>query len=68
MFLTAPEATVFYRTVTTPNPNPLLEAWRENLARCLRCGLCREVCPAFRATGRERLSPRGRLALLEASL
>jgi glycolate oxidase iron-sulfur subunit len=46
----------------------LAEKWRENLARCLRCGLCREVCPAFRATGREHLSPRGRLALLQATL
>ncbi len=47
---------------------PLVENWRENLARCLRCGLCREVCPAFRATASERFSPRGRLALLEATL
>jgi glycolate oxidase iron-sulfur subunit len=46
----------------------LIGAWRENLARCLRCGLCREVCPAFRATASERFSPRGRLALLEAAL
>ncbi len=46
----------------------LADAWRENLARCLRCGLCREVCPAFRATASERFSPRGRLALLEAYL
>jgi glycolate oxidase iron-sulfur subunit len=46
----------------------LIDGWRENLARCLRCGLCREVCPAFRATGSERFSPRGRLALLEAAL
>jgi glycolate oxidase iron-sulfur subunit len=46
----------------------LVESWRENLARCLRCGLCREVCPAFRATASERFSPRGRLALLEAAL
>jgi glycolate oxidase iron-sulfur subunit len=46
----------------------LIGGWRENLARCLRCGLCREVCPAFRATGSERFSPRGRLALLEATL
>jgi len=46
----------------------LIGAWRENLGRCLRCGLCREVCPAFRATASERFSPRGRLALLEASL
>jgi glycolate oxidase iron-sulfur subunit len=48
--------------------DPILDAWRENLARCLRCGLCRELCPAFRATGRERFSPRGRLALLQAKL
>lgn len=40
----------------------------DNLDRCLRCGLCREVCPAFRATGHERFSPRGRLALLAATL
>ena len=46
----------------------LIDGWRENLARCLRCGLCREVCPAFRATASERFSPRGRLALLEAAL
>jgi glycolate oxidase iron-sulfur subunit len=46
----------------------LIDGWRENLARCLRCGLCREVCPAFRATASERFSPRGRLALLEAYL
>jgi glycolate oxidase iron-sulfur subunit len=46
----------------------LIDGWRENLARCLRCGLCREVCPAFRATASERFSPRGRLALLEATL
>ncbi len=42
--------------------------WRENLARCLRCGLCREGCPAFRARGDERFSPRGRLALVEVAL
>jgi len=54
--------------VETQRYDKLTESWRENLARCLRCGLCREVCPAFRATGRERFSPRGRLALLQAAL
>ena len=43
-------------------------AYRDLLDRCLKCGLCREVCPAFRALGNERFSPRGRLALLEATL
>lgn len=38
------------------------------LGRCFRCGLCREVCPAFRALGEERFSPRGRLALLSETL
>ncbi|MCP4231063.1 MAG: (Fe-S)-binding protein [bacterium] len=39
---------------------------RENLHRCLKCGLCREVCPVFRVTGEERLAPRGRMAMLAA--
>ena len=39
---------------------------RENLYRCLKCGLCREVCPVFRVTGEERLAPRGRMAMLAA--
>lgn len=46
----------------------IIARWRDNLDRCLRCGLCREVCPAFRARREERFSPRGRLALLEAAL
>lgn len=54
--------------MTAKKREDLAPAWRENLARCLRCGLCREVCPAFRATASERFSPRGRLALLEAYL
>jgi glycolate oxidase iron-sulfur subunit len=43
-----------------------LEILKPDLARCLRCGICREVCPAFRATGDERHSPRGRIAMLAA--
>ena len=54
--------------MTPEKRDNLIDGWRENLARCLRCGLCREVCPAFRATASERFSPRGRLALLEAAL
>lgn len=43
-----------------------LKTLKPDLERCLRCGLCREVCPAFRALGDERHSPRGRVAMLSA--
>ncbi|MCA1743768.1 MAG: (Fe-S)-binding protein, partial [Desulfovibrionales bacterium] len=31
---------------------------------CLLCGKCMEVCPVFKATDREELSPRGKAYLL----
>ena len=31
---------------------------------CAKCGACSTVCPVFRVSGREELSPRGRLHLL----
>lgn len=34
---------------------------------CLLCGRCLEVCPVFRATCREELSPRGKAFLLDQS-
>lgn len=39
---------------------------RKNRQHCLKCGLCREVCPVFRVTGEERHTPRGRMAMLSA--
>ncbi|MFA7383386.1 MAG: (Fe-S)-binding protein [Desulfurivibrionaceae bacterium] len=33
--------------------------------QCAKCGACTVVCPVFQATGRESLSARGRLHLLE---
>jgi glycolate oxidase iron-sulfur subunit len=51
----------------TAKPLVLPATASDNLERCLKCGLCREVCPAFRALGEERYSPRGRLALLAAA-
>ena len=36
-----------------------------NSSQCAKCGACTVVCPVFQATGRESLSARGRLHLLE---
>ena len=35
------------------------------LTRCVKCGRCRTVCPAFQAVNRETAVARGKLALLE---
>ncbi len=36
------------------------------LLNCMRCGMCLPSCPTFQMTGRERSSPRGRIALMRA--
>ncbi len=36
--------------------------------RCFRCGLCRTVCPSFKASGLEYSSPRGRIQYAKAVL
>jgi len=38
---------------------------KEKTARCVLCGVCLEVCPLLKATGKEELSPRAKLFLLE---
>ncbi|MDY7001377.1 MAG: (Fe-S)-binding protein [Thermodesulfobacteriota bacterium] len=50
-------------TDPTNTPESPLAAKKE--ARCVLCGVCLEVCPLFKATGREELSPRAKLFLLE---
>ena len=40
-----------------------LRALEEGLKKCVKCGACRDGCPAFDAFGREPASARGKLAL-----
>ncbi len=37
-----------------------------DVLQCMRCGFCLPTCPTFSLTGRERSSPRGRVALARA--
>ena len=46
----------------TPNDAPRYE----DILQCMRCGFCLPTCPTFSLTGRERSSPRGRVALARA--
>ena len=52
---------------TTP-PAKGLERYRAEIARCVKCGSCRAVCPSFLVDREESHSARGRMALIEAVL
>jgi len=49
-------------------PKSFLVQFREEISRCVKCGACRAVCPAFLREREESLSPRGRMALVRAVL
>jgi len=46
----------------------LLEPYRAEISRCVKCGACRAVCPPFLRERGESQSARGRMALVKAVL
>lgn len=47
-------------------PAETIERWQEQLAKCIRCGTCRSVCPVFQATGNESTTARGKVKLIDS--
>jgi len=45
---------------------PLLEKYRTDISRCVKCGSCAAVCPSYQHERDEAFSPRGRLTLIKA--
>ena len=38
---------------------------QEDLYHCLKCGMCQQMCPTFRAVRREYFAPRGRIQIIK---
>ena len=38
----------------------------ETIEKCIRCGLCKSLCPVFRVIREEQLSPRGKAIILDS--
>ncbi len=54
------------KTKRTSGPGEGLERYRTEVARCVKCGSCRAVCPSFLVNREESFSARGRMALIHA--
>jgi Fe-S oxidoreductase len=48
--------------------NNLLEEAGETLEQCIKCGMCKSLCPVFKALREERISPRGHSILLQEKI
>lgn len=46
----------------------LLDTYRQDISRCVKCGACGAVCPSFHWEREESHSARGRMALIQAVL
>lgn len=46
----------------------LLEEANEILENCIKCGMCKSLCPVFKVLREEKLSPRGHSILLQERL
>ena len=46
----------------------IIEKYRDEVSRCVRCGSCQAVCPTYAVTGDESMVARGKLSLIEAVL
>jgi glycolate oxidase iron-sulfur subunit len=57
------------RKISPPiQPPSLLEPYRREIERCVKCGTCSAVCPTFLRERSESRSARGRMALVKAVL
>jgi glycolate oxidase iron-sulfur subunit len=52
--------------VTSGPTEQAVERWQAQLARCIRCGTCRSVCPIFQITGNESTTARGKVKLIDS--
>ncbi len=48
--------------------NNLLEEIQEILEPCIRCGLCKSLCPVFKTLREEAVSPRGKSIILSEKI
>jgi glycolate oxidase iron-sulfur subunit len=46
----------------------ILERYRDEVSRCVCCGICQSGCPTYIVTGDESMVARGKLSLIEAVL
>lgn len=46
----------------------LLEEASEELEKCIRCGMCKSLCPVFKILREETVSPRGKSIILSEKL